>query len=368
MAPDLPIVATITDYAGPNVVSAMLPYQDVVLPLWPYRDFTLPGQPGGYIPRDTFYSTILPAMKAWRDQTGGILASYHITEGRAGPTTSIPLSVGFGNRVYPIAAFGDGLYGGSHWAYNVWYGSSWDGADADNIAANVPDWLFVYDGLEDHPLNHAHNVEGELLVPSIRWQALREGMQDAELLLFLQGNKGSYSSAMQTEIDDLISEAAVIAAEFAANNYSKADDSVYISDYSDRIRNAYFDAIVDTDGDGLPDWWETQYYGGPTAANTNDICANGVNIVLDAYIAGFNPTNALAGFSITGFDADAGLGHYALQWNEAAGRVYTVHWTSNLLDGFTTFLTNNYSGGTFTDTVHGADSEGFYRMEVEIAP
>lgn len=127
-------------------------------------------------------------------------------------------------------------------------------------------------------------------------------------------------------------------------------------------------SIPDTDHDGIPDWWETQYYGGATNANTNAICANGINTVLEAYIAEFDPTNSLAGFAITGFSDDAGsLGHHILQWDEATGRVYTVYWASNLMSGFSTLQTN-YFGDTFTDTVHEAYSEGFYRIEVEIAP
>ncbi|MEN8254746.1 MAG: phosphodiester glycosidase family protein, partial [Verrucomicrobiota bacterium] len=118
----------------------------------------------------------------------------------------------------------------------------------------------------------------------------------------------------------------------------------------------------DADADGLPNWWEVQYYGGLTTANTNDICSNGVNTVEDAYVAGFDPTNSLAGFLISDLTGNI------LQWDEATGRVYTVYWTTNLLDGFSVVLTNNYSGGVFTDTVHGAEAEGFYQLEVEVAP
>ena len=120
---------------------------------------------------------------------------------------------------------------------------------------------------------------------------------------------------------------------------------------------------MDIDADGIPDWWELQYYGGPTNANPTATVSNGVNTVRDAYIVGFDPTDPQAGFLIS--DLSPLPSGNALQWDEVAGRVYTIHWASNLLNGFTVLQTN-YTGGVFTDTVHGAFSEGFYRLDVEI--
>jgi hypothetical protein len=123
-------------------------------------------------------------------------------------------------------------------------------------------------------------------------------------------------------------------------------------------------ANADSDGDGLPDNWETQYYGGATNANPSAMASNGVNTVMEAYIAGFDPTDADAGFLLTGLD----LGR-VMNWTWASGRVYSVYWSSNLVSGFDPVpMASNLTGSSFTDAVHSSESEGFYRIKVELAP
>jgi hypothetical protein len=123
----------------------------------------------------------------------------------------------------------------------------------------------------------------------------------------------------------------------------------------------------DSDGDGLPDWWETQYYGGAASANTNDLAANGLNTVWDAYVAGFNPTNPSASFLIS--DISLSTSESIVQWQDVSDRVYSVYWSSNLLSGFEAMpFASNITSGVYTDSVHSADSEGFYRIEVELEP
>jgi hypothetical protein len=123
----------------------------------------------------------------------------------------------------------------------------------------------------------------------------------------------------------------------------------------------------DSDGDGLPDWWETQYYGGAASANTNNLAANGLNTVWDAYVAGFNPTNPSASFLIS--DISLSTSESIVQWQDVSDRVYSVYWSSNLLSGFEAMpFASNITSGVYTDSVHSADSEGFYRIEVELEP
>ena len=121
--------------------------------------------------------------------------------------------------------------------------------------------------------------------------------------------------------------------------------------------------VSDEDSDGIPDDWETLYYGGATNANPTNICANGVNTVEEAYIAGLNPTNPASQFVLNDLTAGA---ESVLFWTAESGRVYTVWWASNLLDGFNEILTSNYVGGAFTDQLHGAEGEGFYKIDVEL--
>lgn len=117
----------------------------------------------------------------------------------------------------------------------------------------------------------------------------------------------------------------------------------------------------DQDADGLPDSWEYQYFGNgtnaiPSADPDGDDYTNE-----EEYIAGLNPTNADS-FIIGSLDVNGVLG-----WNAVSGRVYNVYWSSNLLSPFS-LLYSNYTGGTFTDGAHSANDEGFYRINVELAP
>jgi len=121
----------------------------------------------------------------------------------------------------------------------------------------------------------------------------------------------------------------------------------------------------DMDEDGLPNDWETLYFGGPTNANPSAMASNGVNTVLETYIADLDPTDPDAAFLISVFRSL--FSENILQWQNASGRVYTVYWTTNLLNGFILLQSNLTSGG-FTDTVHGAEEQGFYKLDVQLAP
>lgn len=118
----------------------------------------------------------------------------------------------------------------------------------------------------------------------------------------------------------------------------------------------------DSDSDQLPDTWEQQYFGSAGASPTNT-CANEINTVLDAYIAGIDPTDPQDFFGITGGNARTG----ALQWNAVSGRVYAVYWSTNLITGFQCLESNIlWNAGTFTDNVHRAESKCFYKLDVRL--
>jgi predicted outer membrane repeat protein len=121
--------------------------------------------------------------------------------------------------------------------------------------------------------------------------------------------------------------------------------------------------FADTDNDQIADWWEKLYYGGPTNANPAAIASNGINTTVECYIAGLNPANPAAFFSLSSL-SPLPSGN-VLRWNATPGLVYSIYWTSNLLNGFSEVLQSNYTGEAFTDLVHGAASESFYRLEVQ---
>jgi PKD repeat protein len=118
----------------------------------------------------------------------------------------------------------------------------------------------------------------------------------------------------------------------------------------------------DANDNGIPDSWESQY--GITNSNPNALAANGVNTILEAYVAGLNPTNSEKFLSSVLCPPSSGS---ILQWSAASGRVYSVYWTTNLLGGFQPLETNIlWPQNSWTDTVHGAQGEGFYRIKVQL--
>ena len=118
----------------------------------------------------------------------------------------------------------------------------------------------------------------------------------------------------------------------------------------------------DVDMDGLPNDWELLYFGGETNANPLALASNGVNTLLDAYIAGINPTNPASFFEVS-LTNETG---FIVQWNATSGRVYSVFGATNLLENFQPLETNIlWPQSSWTDTVNR--SESFYQIDVKLA-
>jgi uncharacterized repeat protein (TIGR03803 family) len=128
---------------------------------------------------------------------------------------------------------------------------------------------------------------------------------------------------------------------------------------------AFLLSAADSDSDGIPDEWETQYFGGATNANPSAPAANGVNTIYETYIAGLNPTNPASVFLIS--DIRPLTSASTLQWQSVSGRVYSVYWTTNLMNSFQSLETNIvWPQSSWTDLVHGAQEVGFYRIKVRL--
>jgi PKD repeat protein len=118
--------------------------------------------------------------------------------------------------------------------------------------------------------------------------------------------------------------------------------------------------VEDSNGDGIPDSWSTLHFGGPTNANPHALAANGMNTILEAYVSGLNPTNPASRFEVS-------KDRNTLGWNATSGRVYSVYWTTNLLNGFQPLETNIlWPQSSWTDTVHGVQGDGFYKIKVQL--
>jgi hypothetical protein len=91
----------------------------------------------------------------------------------------------------------------------------------------------------------------------------------------------------------------------------------------------YWNGNQDTEGDGLPDWWASRYFGNVTNALPRGIAANGFSN-LQCYWLGLDPTDPLSTFKTT-VTLQPGTGYLQITWNSVGGKTYTVEYANNLI-------------------------------------
>jgi hypothetical protein len=131
-------------------------------------------------------------------------------------------------------------------------------------------------------------------------------------------------------------DAAVVLAQCPATGaFSESGGKLLVSG----IVIDYWNATLDTDGDGLPDWWESRYYGNATNALPNVIAANGFSN-LQCYWLGLDPTNPLSTFKVQAV-SQPGAGYPQISWNSIGAKTYTVEYANSLVApvAFTPVLT-----------------------------
>ncbi len=128
--------------------------------------------------------------------------------------------------------------------------------------------------------------------------------------------------------------------------------------------------LLDTDNDGLPDWWETLHFGGPTAANPNDDPDGDGLTNLQEYILGTDPNTPNVYQAALGTTPAQDR---TLQFQTLEGRAYTILWSHDLIEWHPTAtvqgtgqLESWTDDGTATTTHPATEPRRFYRVQVEL--
>jgi hypothetical protein len=187
------------------------------------------------------------------------------------------------------------------------------------------------------------------LAPETAW--LQEQGGSARLVEFTNTDKSLAPYEASVSLDEARTYEFVIQEK---NNVNKA----YMAGF-ELIR------VEDADADGMPDAWEEQHFTNGVAALPGGNADGDPQDNLSEYITGMDPTNAGSFFQIVEYSADSN--GYVIIWNPVSNRLYSVGWTNELDNGFQTLQDNlEFPRNSYTDTVHHAQGQGFYQVEVRL--
>jgi len=138
------------------------------------------------------------------------------------------------------------------------------------------------------------------------------------------------------------------------------------STWSDWVESCQGPIVRELDESKVPDSWKQEHFGarenfcGLVDSDGDGLCD------FDEYVAGALPFDALSNFEGRECSTCSG-GHFVLKWNAVPDRIYSVHWSENIGEPFQLLVDGIcYPQGSFTDSVHNAESGGFYRIEVRL--
>lgn len=126
--------------------------------------------------------------------------------------------------------------------------------------------------------------------------------------------------------------------------------------------------LVDSDNNGLPDWWELQYFGHLTGTDPAGDADGDRASNLAEFLAGTNPTNSDSVLRLAVQTPAAG-NQLTLQWPSVTGHYYRLLRGTNLATGFGTLVQTNLVAtpplNIVTDTPPSAAATTFYRLQLE---
>lgn len=125
------------------------------------------------------------------------------------------------------------------------------------------------------------------------------------------------------------------------------------------------DSIGDLDGDGMPDWWETAYFGNTNNSNgalAEDWDKDGF-CDLHEYLAGTNPTNLDSVLKLT-LSTPSEYGAL-LKWHSVRGKLYSIQTTPHLSDAWTVAHSNVLAVPPTNEYPLSTSSNAFIRISVE---
>ncbi|HMP72232.1 MAG TPA: alpha-amylase family glycosyl hydrolase [Kiritimatiellia bacterium] len=129
---------------------------------------------------------------------------------------------------------------------------------------------------------------------------------------------------------------------------------------------------LDTDGDGLPDWWELAFFGGPTNAIAHQDYDSDGYTNLEEYLAGTDPLNPDSFLRLAAIPDAHGEPAVQLHWPSATDRTYTLWFTPDLADSPFEILETGIPATPILNIWRNEDPAlpiGFYLIELDdIAP
>ncbi len=155
---------------------------------------------------------------------------------------------------------------------------------------------------------------------------------------------------------------------FSGYAYSANCGWLNLGDLSYHLKTDRIAPGVDSDGDGIADAYEYQYFGNLTTANATSSYLHDGATDLQRYLAGVSPTDPNAFPRITAFSL-AGTNTVNLSFTSSPARLYTLETTTDLVNGAwsDSGLGTFVPGGTTTTLTlsQTASSRRFYRVRAQ---